>query len=155
MGLTADICDSHGTKAQTPDVALRHFGAKREAHGPALLIRLAGRDSLLSQTLATPGEGRMIVVTVDSSTDTAVFGAGMAAALAANGWAGIVIDGAVRDVSDIAEQQICVAAKRAWPRISRDGEAGALVDEMRFADLTIRSGDYVYCDGDGVVILAA
>ena len=95
---------------------------------------------------------RRLVVDGGASTRRALLGDILAGLAAANGWAGIIINGCIRDSVDIADIEVGVMALGTVPLKSRkhgDGEADVSV---HFAGLTFRPGRYVYADEDGVVL---
>ena len=84
---------------------------------------------------------------------SALVGDVVAQIAADNGWAGIIVNGCIRDAVDLAGIDVGLKALDTTPRRSRkkgEGEVGVLV---AFADSTFRPGDYAYADEDGTRIL--
>jgi len=75
-----------------------------------------------------------------------------AALAAANGWAGIVINGCIRDSSAIAEMDIGVMALATHPRRSLKLGCGRRNLQLSFAGVYFNPGDYLYCDADGILL---
>jgi hypothetical protein len=111
----ADIVDAHRDRARILDADWRLFTGVTRFAGPARPVALAGPDRALRALLETPGAGAVAVVTVAAGDRAAVFGDGMAKAAEANGWAGVVIDGALCDVALIRPRVLGVAARRPSP----------------------------------------
>ncbi len=156
VGLTApvaDLCDAHPGRARVLPGPWRAFTGTERVVGPARLMALHGADGALAALLATPGGGAVAVVSVAAGRGVAVFGDGMARAAEANGWAGVVIDGALRDVALIRGRAPFVAARAAAPAILRDGPAGGEVAAMVAAGVLLRAGDWIAADEDGIVAL--
>ena len=72
----------------------------------------------------------------------------------ANGWEGVVINGAVRDSSQLAEMNIGVKALGTCPRKSNKRKTGERDVILEMFGETIRPGQVVVADEDGVVIIA-
>ena len=127
------------------------------AAGPALTVHCAPGDNLALQVAvaqATPGA----VLVVDAggpSADRAVWGEVMAAAAAARGISGMVLDGLTRDVGAVTGRRFPVwAAGRspAGPTKTGPGSVGATV---QVGGVSIEPGEWVIGDGDGVVVIGA
>jgi regulator of ribonuclease activity A len=98
----------------------------------------------------------VLVVDGGGNERCAFFGGTLAAVAAASGWAGVVVNGAVRDVEEMAAQPIGVRALAVFPRRgTRGGDPGQRGLTCRFAGVTIREGEWLVADRDGVVLLPA
>ena len=99
-----------------------------------------------------PGKGRVLVVDGGGSKRCALLGDNIAAMAAANGWAGIIIHGCIRDSADIAAMPLGVKALATHPLKSAKRDAGLRDVPVSFAGVRVRPGDWVYADGDGVLV---
>lgn len=151
----ADLCDAHPGRVRVLAGPFRFFTGETRFVGPARLVALHAADRTLAVILDTPGHGAVAVVSVAVGDRLAVFGDGMARAAEANGWAAVVIDGALRDVALIRDRSVGVAARAVAPMIARDGPAGGEVDLMHVAGCALRAGDWIAADEDGIVALDA
>ena len=95
---------------------------------------------------------RLLVVDGEGSAWCALLGDMVAEIASDNGWSGIVINGGVRDVSEVAKIEIGVKARFAVPRRSRKEGQGRQDTPLAFAGVTFLPGDYLYADGDGILI---
>ena len=69
------------------------------------------------------------------------------------GWAGVVINGCIRDSEEIAEIQIGVKALATMPRRSEKTGIGSQKEiAVSFAGITFTPGHYLYADKDGIVV---
>ena len=106
----------------------------------------------MHQCLGAPGHGKVLVVDGGGSREAAVLGDRLAALGAGNGWAGVVVFGAVRDTDRLARLEIGVVALATTPRrgsLARQGETGVTI---RQGGATFRPGAYLYVDGDGMLV---
>jgi regulator of ribonuclease activity A len=96
---TCDLCDAHkndsdGAFRVLPPV-FRDFGGRRRFAGPVVTVKCFEDNSLVKIVLDTPGQGRVLVVDGGASVRRALVGGNIGAAAARNGWAGVVVDGAM------------------------------------------------------------
>ena len=148
-----DIVDACRDRVRILNADWRLYTAVTRFQGPARPVALHGPDGALAALLKTPGDGAVAVVTVGAGDQAAVFGDGMAKAAEANGWAGVVIDGAVCDVALIRPRAIGVAARRAFPRYLRDGHPGAEAATVVAGGAPVHAGDWIVADEDGIIAL--
>jgi len=149
---TTDLSDAH-PEAQVCEPVFRDFGGKVEFHGPIRTLKIFEDNALLRATLETPGEGRVLVVDAGGSMRCAVLGGNLGQLAVRNGWAGLVINGCVRDSEEIAGQSVGVKALAAHPRKSEKGLHSAHADRtVSFAGVTFRPGAWLYADADGIVV---
>jgi len=84
----------------------------------------------------------------------ALLGGNLAAAAARNGWAGVVIDGCVRDVAELAASAIGIRALAAMPLPTDRRNEGQRDVPVQIQGVPVRPGDWLYADADGIVVMA-
>jgi regulator of ribonuclease activity A len=109
-------------------------------------------NALVRSTLETPGDGNVLVVDGGGSLGTALMGDMIAESAVANGWAGVVINGAIRDREAIAALDLGVKALGSNPRKSAKAGAGEVDVDVQIDGVTIRSGTTIWCDPDGILV---
>ncbi len=123
---TADLWDEHGDALQSCSVQLRHYGGRTAFTGVISTVRCHRDNALVKAALAEPAEGRVLVVDGDGSLESALMGDLIAASAVAQGWAGVVIHGAVRDVAALRDLPLGALALGSNPRKSaKDGVPGS------------------------------
>jgi regulator of ribonuclease activity A len=147
---TPDLSDAH------PEVGVlarqwRDFGARRAFSGRAVTIKCHEDNSLVKAAVAEAGEGRVLVVDGGASLRRALLGDQVAETAARNGWAGCVIDGAVRDVEALAEIDLGIKALGACPVRTDKREQGLRDEVVEIGGARIAPGDYIYADANGVI----
>ncbi|MFE9954712.1 ribonuclease E activity regulator RraA [Micromonospora sp. NPDC005299] len=150
---TADLYDRYGEALGSCDTQLRQFGAVRAFGGPAVTVRCFEDNALLKSIVSEPGEGRVLVVDGAGSLHTALMGDLIAGTAAENGWAGVVINGAVRDVVALNALPIGIKAFGTNPRKSAKTGAGERDVPVSFGNCVFPPGAEVHSDDDGVVVL--
>lgn len=149
---TADLYDVHSEAVEVCAVPLRSFGGRRAFGGRIETVRTHEDAGLVRQCLTSPGHGKVLVIDGGGSVKAAVLGDRLAALGAGNGWAGVVVFGAVRDTNRLARLEIGVVALATTPRrgsLEGRGETGVTI---RQAGATFRPGAYLYVDGDGMLV---
>lgn len=149
---TADISDAHPT-ARVAEPVFADFGGELSFHGEVATVKVFEDNVLVRQALEEPGDGRVLVVDGGGSMRCALFGGKMATLALSNDWAGLVINGCVRDCEELAELAVGVKALASHPRRSSKGLHGGARDvPLHFAEIEIRPGDWLYADADGIVV---
>ncbi len=154
MKFTADICDANADAAAL-ELSLRSFGAVFVFDGPAATLALFEDNSLVGEVLREPGHGRVLVVEGGGSMRRALVGDNLAQRAVDHGWAGIVVCGCIRDAQQIADIDIGIKALGTHPRKTEKRGEGRRDLPVRIGGVTIRPGDHIYADLDGVVVVRA
>jgi regulator of ribonuclease activity A len=152
---TADLADEIGPEVRSCDVQFRQFGAQAEFAGPISTVRCFEDNALLKSVLSAPGEGGVLVVDGAGSLHTALVGDVIAGLACSNGWAGLVVYGAVRDASALRRIDIGLKALGTNPRKSTRTGAGEHDVAVSFGGVKFVPGDIAYSDDDGIVVVAA
>ena len=149
---TADLSDEHADGVQIVSPGLKNFGGKTRFHGPIVTVKSFNDNSKVRELIWSPGEGRVLVIDNEASMSCAMFGDMMAARAIENGWAGVVINGCIRDSVDIAAMDIGVKALATNPLRSVKEGRGEVDIELQFLGATFRPGEYLYSDEDGILL---
>ena len=152
---TADLFDEHGDALQSCDLQFRQFGGRSRFSGRIVTVSCHQDNALLKSVLSEAGEGRVLVVDGGGSLHTALMGDIIAGLGVANGWAGAVIHGAVRDVAVLRTLELGIKALGSNPRKSTKTGAGERDVTVSFGGATFTPGALVFSDDDGVVVLPA
>ncbi|ADX74911.1 ribonuclease E activity regulator RraA [Pseudarthrobacter phenanthrenivorans] len=149
---TADLYDERGEELASVSLQFQSLGGRSHFSGRARTIRCFQDNALVKSTLATPGNGCVLVVDGGGSLGTALMGDMIAESAVANGWAGVVINGAIRDREAIAALDLGVKALGSNPRKSARDGAGEVDVDVVIDGVTIRTGAMIWCDPDGILV---
>lgn len=149
---TADLVDEHGDDVDSCDLQLRQMGGVRYFEGTIRTIRCHQDNAMIKDLLAGPGAGCVLVVDGGGSVHTALVGDMIAASAVSNGWAGLVINGAVRDSAALSQLPIGIKALGTNPRKSSKERTGELDEPVSFGGVTFVPGQYLWSDDDGVLV---
>ena len=147
-----DLCDEHGGLVQVAEPLFRDFGGTRAFHGPLATIQCHEDNALIRSTFETPGEGRVLVVDGGGSLSRALVGDQIGSLLLKNGWAGVVVYGAVRDVEVLATMPVAVRALGVCPMPPLKQGKGERNLPVRFAGVTFTPGHWLYADENGLLV---
>jgi len=150
---TADLYDEHGDNLQSCDTQFRQYGGVRSFGGVVVTIKSFEDNVLIKEAVQEPGEGRVLVVDGGGSLHVALLGDHMAQFALDHGWAGLIVNGAVRDVAILAALPIGVKALGSNPRKSTKHRIGERDVPVQFGGVTFTPGATVYSDDDGIVVL--
>lgn len=149
---TTDLSDAH-PDLQICEPIFADYGGLLNFHGPIVTLKVFEDNKMVRSTLETPGEGRVLVIDGGGSMRCALVGGNLGALGVKNGWAGIVVNGCIRDCEEIAAQAIGVKALGTHPRKSEKGlHSGHLDRSFSFAGVQFRPGAWLYADADGIVV---
>lgn len=161
---TCDLCDAH--KNAPPDQfrvlppVFRDFGARRAFAGRVVTVRCFEDNSLVKAAVDSCGfidtpegrVGKVLVVDGAGSLRRALLGGNLGASAARNGWAGVVIDGCVRDVAELARLDMGIRALAAMPMPTEKQNQGLKDLPIQVQGVWVNPGDWLYADEDGMVV---
>jgi regulator of ribonuclease activity A len=151
---TTDLSDAHPDLLRHAAPVFRDFGGRLAFSGPISTLKVFEDNALVRRAVEGPGEGRVLVVDGGGSLACALFGGNLAALAAENGWAGVVVNGCIRDTAELAAAMVGIKALAAHPKRSARTGAGEADIAVTFAGVTFRPGEWLYADGDGMIVAA-
>jgi regulator of ribonuclease activity A len=152
---TSDAVDQHGEAAAVCETRFVQYGGRREFAGPISTVRCHEDNVMLRRRVGEPGAGGVLVVDGGGSLRVALLGDILAGLARDSGWAGVVINGCVRDVAALAAFDVGIKALAACPRPSAKLGAGEIDVDVTFGGVTFAPGATLVSDDDGIVVLAA
>lgn len=152
MPATADLIDDHADILSVCLTPFRQFGGRTRFHGPIRTVRTLEDNARIKALLATPGEGCVLVIDGQASARTALVGDLIAGSAVANGWAGLVIRGPVRDSLALSTLDIGIKALGTVPAKSGKTGSGETDVVLTFDEAVFTPGHWLYSDEDGVVV---
>ena len=149
MTASADAYDANRDHAQVCELQLRQFGRVRMFEGSISTVRCLEDNVVVKERVAQPSNGRVLVVDGGGS----LLGDNVATQARDNGWAGVVVNGCVRDVAALAALDLGITALGSHPRPSGKDGGGELDVPVIFGGAVFRPGALLYSDDDGVVVV--
>lgn len=154
---TCDFCDAHkddhSGDFRVLSPVFHDYGGLTAFAGQVVTVRCHEDNTVVKQILEQErGQGRVLVVDGAGAVQRALVGGNIAAAAARNGWAGLVVHGAVRDATELRATSLGIRALALMPMpTSRAGQGQRDVAVMVQGCL-VRPGEWLYADADGMVL---
>jgi regulator of ribonuclease activity A len=163
---TCDLCDAQKNDTSGDFRVLppmfKDFGAVRKFSGPVVTVKCFEDNTLVKAAVDSVGFidtpagriGQVLVVDGGASLRRALLGGNLGTAAAKNGWAGVVIDGCVRDVAELGALNVGIRALASLPLPTEKRQEGQKNVAVQIQGVWVRPGDWLYADEDGIVVSA-
>lgn len=139
-------------KRQCGRTSFSNFGGRTSFGGQIITVKCFEDNGLLYDLLEEDGDGRILLVDGGGSVRKALVNANLARLATENGWEGIVVYGAVRQVDALMDLDIGIQAIAAIPAGCPDEGIGESDVRVNFGGVTFFSGDYLYADNTGIIL---
>lgn len=150
--LLPDLCDDHLEQLSICAPLFHDFGGRKTFSGQVVTLRCFEDNSLVRDLVAEEGRGKVLVIDGAGSVRRALLGDQLAEKALANGWEGVVINGAVRDVVTLGAMALGVKALAACPVKTEKRGQGERDVVVTVAGVIIHPGDMLYADPNGVAV---
>jgi regulator of ribonuclease activity A len=155
---TCDLGDTHKTSTDgdfrvLPPV-FRDYGKRKQFAGSISTVKCFEDNTVVKAALESPGLGRVLVVDGAASQRRALVGGNIAASAARNVWSGVVVNGCVRDVAELAECEVGIRALALSPLPTERRNEGQRDVAVLVQGVWIRPGEWLYADADGMVVMS-
>jgi regulator of ribonuclease activity A len=149
---TCDLCDEFPEEVSVAEPLFRDFGARVHFSGRIVTVKCHEDNSRVREIVGEDGRGCVLVVDGGGSLRRALLGDQIAAKAVVNGWEGVLIFGAVRDVEALAGMDLGIKALGAIPLKTDRKGVGERDLALRFAGIDFLPGHWLCADGNGVLV---
>ncbi|KAL8555871.1 hypothetical protein ACS0TY_003618 [Phlomoides rotata] len=155
---TAEVCDAYPQLIVSGELRVLHpifpiHGRRQVFSGPVVTVKVFEDNVLVRNFLEEKGNGRVLVVDGGGSMRCAILGANRIVQAQNNGWAGIIVNGCIRDVDEINGCDIGVRALASHPmKANKKGLGGDKHVPVNIAGTRICDGEWIYADTDGILV---
>jgi regulator of RNase E activity RraA len=140
-------------RGQVMDIGIRPlWPSVPRVAGPAFTVRCPPGDNLMLHAAIYRAEPGSVIVVQAGDVDYALAGGNVCAVAQRRGIAGFVLDGVVRDLAEVRELGFPVFARGLIPVPGIKAAVTPLNAEVRCGGVTVRPGDIVVADEEGVVV---
>lgn len=137
------------------DTGIRPLWTSPRVAGPAFTVRCPAGDNLMLHAAIHRADRGSVIVVQAGDTDYAVAGGNVCAVAQRRGIAAFVIDGVIRDIAEVREMGFPVFARGVIPIPGAKEVATPLNEPVLCGGVTVRGGDIVVADEEGVVVVPA
>ncbi len=149
---TAELFDQSPDTVLVCDLQFRSFGLRRAFCGPCVPFEVFEDHRPLRELLTEAGAGRVAVIDSLGSLRVGLLGDTMSKLAIANGWAGVIVNGAIRDGTAIDRLDFGVKALGTTARRNNGPITPSRRGTVSFGGARFESGHWVYADPDCVVV---
>lgn len=149
---TADLYDQRGAEVASVSLPFENIGGMTGFSGIVRTVRCFEDHALVRRTLSTPGDGAVLVIDGGGSLGAALVGDRTAMLAVDNGWAGIIVNGAIRDRVALGTLPFGVKALGSNPATSSDAGEGEIDVDVEIGGVVFTPGQTVWADEDGILV---
>lgn len=150
--LTDEFCGDNCEEVQVAGMEFKSYGGKPRFYGEIVTLKLFEDNQLVREQVNSDGVGKVLVIDGGASMQRALLGDMLATKAVENGWAGIIINGCIRDSVEMSNMQLGVMALGTHPLKTVKAGVGKTNISVHFTDLNFEPADFIYIDEDGIII---
>lgn len=149
---TSEICDIYSDQVDVVEPIFSSFGGASSYFGQITTVKCFESNGLIAEVLEEDGRGKVLLVDGGGAVRRALIDAELAQLALDNGWEGIIVYGAVRQIDILETLDIGIHALAPIPVGAEDSNIGEVDTPVNFGGVTFLPEDYVYADLSGIVL---
>ena len=147
-----DIYDKYSNVVQLGKLAMISFGKAKSVAGEIYTVSCSDDNSIVKKVLQSKGDKRVLVIDASGVSHASMVGDQIAESAVKNNWAGIVVNGCVRDVEELKNLPIGIFAKGAVAQKTNKKNHGFEDVLISFGSVVMISGKWIYIDQNGWLV---
>ena len=152
MSSLPDLSDQYADIIQIGKLALNTYWKKRSISGEIYTVSCADDNSIVKSILEQKGENKVLVVDAVGVAHASMVGDQIAESALLNNWAGIVVNGYVRDVEILKTMNLGIFARGSVAQKTDKRGHGFQNIMISFGSVVMRSGHWMYVDENGWLV---
>lgn len=149
---TSELCDIYLDQVDVVEPIFSSFGGVSSFYGKITTVKCFENNGLIAEILEENGEGRVLLIDGGGVARRALIDANLAQLAADNGWEGIIVNGAVRQIQQLENLDIGIQALAPIPVKADESNQGEIDVPVNFGGVTFFPEDYVYADLTGIIL---
>ncbi|MFZ7266414.1 ribonuclease E activity regulator RraA [Avibacterium avium] len=149
---TSTLCDVYLDQVDVVESIFSNFGGLTSFYGKVTTVKCFESNGLIAEILEENGEGRVLLIDGGGAVRQALIDADLAQLALDNGWEGIIVYGAVRQIQQLENLDIGIQALAPIPVGASDDTQGEVDVPVNFGGVTFYPEDYVYADLTGIIL---
>ncbi|QHB17114.1 ribonuclease E activity regulator RraA [Mannheimia pernigra] len=149
---TSELCDLYSDQIDVVEPIFSSFGGASSFFGKITTVKCFESNGLIAEVLEEEGEGRVLLVDGGGAVRRALIDAELAQLAVDNGWEGIIVYGAVRQLDILERLEIGIHALAPIPVGADNTDIGEVDTPVNFGGVTFFPEDYAYADLTGIIL---
>lgn len=149
---TSELCDLYSDQVDVVEPIFSSFGGVSSFFGKITTVKCFESNGLIAEVLEEDGEGRVLLVDGGGAVRRALIDAELAQLAVDNGWEGIIVYGAVRQLDILERLDIGIHALAPIPVGADNTDIGEVDTPVNFGGVTFFPEDYIYADLTGIIL---
>ena len=149
---TSELCDLYAEQVDVVEPIFSSFGGVSNFCGKVTTVKCFESNGLIAEVLEENGEGRVLVIDGGGAVRRGLIDAELAQLAVDNGWEGIIVYGAVRQIQQLENLDIGIHALAPIPVSADESSAGESDIPVNFGGVTFFPEDYIYADLTGIIL---
>ena len=149
---TSKLCDLYAEQVDVVEPIFSSFGGVSNFYGKVTTVKCFESNGLIAEVLEENGEGRVLVVDGGGAVRRGLIDTELAQLAVDNGWEGIIVYGAVRQIQQLENLDIGIHALAPIPVSADESSAGESDVPVNFGGVTFFPEDYIYADLTGIIL---
>ena len=149
---TSELCDLYAEQVDVVEPIFSSFGGVSHFYGKVTTVKCFESNGLIAEVLEENGEGRVLVIDGGGAVRRGLIDAELAQLAVDNGWEGIIVYGAVRQIQQLENLDIAIHALAPIPVSADESSAGESDIPVNFGGVTFFPEDYIYADLTGIIL---
>lgn len=149
---TSELCDLYAEQVDVVEPIFSSFGGVSNFYGKVTTVKCFESNGLIAEVLEENGEGRVLVIDGGGAVRRGLINAELAQLAVDNGWEGIIVYGAVRQIQQLENLDIGIHALAPIPVSADESSAGESDIPVNFGGVTFFPEDYIYADLTGIIL---
>lgn len=149
---TSELCDLYAEQVDVVEPIFSSFGGVSNFYGKVTTVKCFESNGLIAEVLEENGEGRVLVIDGGGAVRRGLIDAELVQLAVDNGWEGIIVYGAVRQIQQLENLDIGIHALAPIPVSADESSAGESDIPVNFGGVTFFPEDYIYADLTGIIL---
>ena len=149
---TSELCDLYAEQVDVVEPIFSSFGGVSNFYGKVTTVKCFESNGLIAEVLEENGEGRVLVIDGGGAVRRGLIDTELAQLAVDNGWEGIIVYGAVRQIQQLENLDIGIHALAPIPVSADESSAGESDVPVNFGGVAFFPEDYIYADLTGIIL---
>ena len=149
---TSELCDLYAEQVDVVEPIFSSFGGVSNFYGKVTTVKCFESNGLIAEVLEENGEGRVLVIDGGGAVRRGLIDVELAQLAVDNGWEGIIVYGAVRQIQQLENLDIGIHALAPIPVSADESSDGESDVPVNFGGVTFFPEDYIYADLTGIIL---